>query len=265
MLYSDADIKYQRKSGTRLQVERFELQRAPSRPGGCEKRLPKPTFSRVSLAVPRTQAISTRFRALLASLDAASREEVERRHKASEPHREQAARDESPSAASRLRHVRHVLGRVRRATGVAPGRPQGPQGVGARGARAAPRRRAPRTGPTAGRVSRRAHAAWRSPPGRPRAPNRGATRDRRRPGLRRPPRGAAPRRGRFRRRAPRPTSSSRATARRRPTRRRRPGAPDAVRHREGLRRARSPPAEPRRAEKVLRAPRRPLRRDLRAR
>lgn len=96
----------------------------------------KPTFSRVCFAVPRTRPISTRFRALLASLDAASRRNNTRRApKAPRRHREQAARDESPSAASRLRDVRHVLGRVRRATGVAPGRPQLPQGVGAPGAR----------------------------------------------------------------------------------------------------------------------------------
>ena len=159
----------------------------------------KPTFSRVCFAVPRTRPISTRFRALLASLDAASRRNNTRRApKAPRRHREQAARDESPSAASRLRDVRHVLGRVRRATGVAPGRPQLPQGVGAPGARAAARRRAARAGRRPPTGYPNARAVWRAPPGLPRAPNGGATRERRRPGLRRPPRGAAPRRERLR-------------------------------------------------------------------
>ena len=125
-------------------VQFFDLQRAPSRAGVHKKRRPEFTFSRVCFAVPRTRPISTRFRALLASLDAASRQNNTRRApKAPRRHREQAARDESPSAAGRLRDVRHVLGRVRRATGVAPGRPQLPQGVGAPGARAAARRPPP--------------------------------------------------------------------------------------------------------------------------
>lgn len=204
----------------------------------------KPTFSRVCFAVPRTRPISTRFRALLASLDAASRRNNTRRApKAPRRHREQAARDESPSTASRLRDVRDGVGHVRRATGVAPGRPQLPQGVGPQGARAAACRRAPRAGrrPPTGYPS--ARAVWRAPSRTAPRPQR--RRDTRASTARTSP--SAPRR----RAAPRTTSSSapptarssRATATPRPARRGRSGAPRTARRRDGLRRARSPPAE----------------------
>ena len=179
------------------------------------------------------------------------RKSSSRRQELGGANREQAARDESPSAASRLRDVRLVLGCVRGVAGVAPGRPQLPQGVGAQGGRAAARRAPPRTGPTVGRVSTRVPGLAGAPPDGPAPPPaaRHATVDgRRSPSA---PRGAAARRGRFRApRRPR-TSSSRATRTARLTRRRRPGAPRAARRRGRRRRARPPPAEPRRAATSL--------------
>ena len=98
------------------------------------------------------------------------RKSSSRRQELGGANREQAARDESPSAASRLRDVRLVLGCVRGVAGVAPGRPQLPQGVGAQGGRAAARRAPPRTGPTVGRVSTRVPGLAGAPPDGPAPP-----------------------------------------------------------------------------------------------